>query len=691
MKVFIKLAPFILFVMFPLFGCFSDSYGDNALNLSVINGRADLRGIDLEKTERISLKGKWEFYWRKLLKPADFKRAENFNLKRYINVPGCWNDHEFDGVKIEPYGYATCRVVIRTNYRGELSLDPGFPQSAYRIWVNGRLLNETGVVGKNLKDGIPGKMTRYIDFTNRGEDIEIIIQVSNYSYFKWGLRDAFLLGKKENIRYSEKYHLAFDFFLLGIFIVIGLYHSAVYLIRKRELYPLWFGLFSFLIATRIIVTNNAVLVHLFPGINWELLMKIEFLTVSLSLPLFYEFISSLYKNYLIKSIKLFFQITGAAYSLIIIFFPVRFFSILLPWYHLVLLLGGLYILYLFLYMVYDKKEGALITFAGLIVLLVTMFNDVLVANDIVNGYLITHIGFLCFIFAQSMNLTADFSRSYRRVEELSENLEKKVMERTSELELEKNRYRLQHDLLERELLMAQKIQEQMVPFSDPSEKISVIYRPMKLVGGDFYDFLKFRNSDKIGIFLSDVSGHGVPAAFITSMVKTTILQSGPRRENPAELLSYLNEHLINQTSDNFVTAFYGIYDPENRSLIYANAGHVSPFLIRGGEVHRLEGVRSMPLAIMENDILLEKGKLYANNEVELEHDTRLLLYTDGFTETTASGNPNFYFEDEILEQAILELNDLSCKKFIEHLIARLIEFKGDDKFEDDVCLICMDV
>ncbi|MEI7652004.1 MAG: DUF1501 domain-containing protein, partial [Verrucomicrobiota bacterium] len=89
---------------------------------------------------------------------------------------------------------------------------------------------------------------------------------------------------------------------------------------------------------------------------------------------------------------------------------------------------------------------------------------------------------------------------------------------------------------------------------------------MEEVGGDFYDFINFRDSEKIGIFISDVSGHGVPAAFITSMIKTTILQSGERKENPAELLTYINDLLHNQTGGNFITTFYGIFNSLDNSF-----------------------------------------------------------------------------------------------------------------------------
>ena len=110
---------------------------------------------------------------------------------------------------------------------------------------------------------------------------------------------------------------------------------------------------------------------------------------------------------------------------------------------------------------------------------------------------------------------------------------------------------------------------------------------MEAVGGDFYDFIEFRESKDIGIFVSDVSGHGVHAAFITSMIKTIILQAGLIRNNPAGLLRYLNTILYGITADNFITAFYGIYNPLNHSITYASAGHNPPHVISGKNIIQL--------------------------------------------------------------------------------------------------------
>lgn len=256
---------------------------------------------------------------------------------------------------------------------------------------------------------------------------------------------------------------------------------------------------------------------------------------------------------------------------------------------------------------------------------------------------------------------------------------------------EHNKLKSRNDIINKDLNLARKLQEKMIPLSATVDYIYSLYKPMDEVGGDFYDFIKFRDSDKIGIFISDVSGHGVPAAFITSMLKTTILQSGNRKNNPAELMHYINDVLQSQTDDNFITAFYCIFNPADRSLLYTNAGHPQPYIISDGGVSSLQKGKSTPLAIFTNDQLAEFNKPFVNFETALPAKSRLLLYTDGMTETTSFDDKQLFFEDAGLDEFFIRNMDLKCNTFITGLYDKLVQFRGNNSFEDDVCMVCLDV
>jgi len=139
------------------------------------------------------------------------------------------------------------------------------------------------------------------------------------------------------------------------------------------------------------------------------------------------------------------------------------------------------------------------------------------------------------------------------------------------LKKQKNEIKSSQEVIIGEIQLAKKIQEEIIPSSKPVYYIYSLYKPMFAVGGDFYDFIKIPNTENIGIFISDVSGHGVSAALITSMIKTTLLQAAERINNPSELLLYINNVLQNHTAGNFITAFYGIYNSSNNTILYSNA------------------------------------------------------------------------------------------------------------------------
>ncbi len=275
---------------------------------------------------------------------------------------------------------------------------------------------------------------------------------------------------------------------------------------------------------------------------------------------------------------------------------------------------------------------------------------------------------------------------------------KTVLEQESDLLRERN------NVIENDLGMARNILKNLTPSVCFYPGVAFYYRPMDVVGGDFYDFIQFRDSGKIGIFICDVSGHGLPAAFITSMIKTTIDQAGQIRENPAMLLALLNDMLIPVSSGNFVTALYGIYDGNARSFTYAKAGHNNPYRIAETSISMIRSCnRCIPLGILTNIDLDAKGRGFSNETVLLTRGEKILLYTDGLTETRRmrtnrselsvpeDDSDKSDFESSGLIEAIRDNSHLAPQPYIDKIISSLAEFRGTDSMEDDLCLICLEI
>lgn len=254
-------------------------------------------------------------------------------------------------------------------------------------------------------------------------------------------------------------------------------------------------------------------------------------------------------------------------------------------------------------------------------------------------------------------------------------------------------------IMDAELDLARKIQFRLIPEKSILDNVSFYYKPMAKVGGDFFDFIQFRNPDLIGFFISDVSGHGVPAALVTSMIKTTLLQTASSSKSPADVLRQLNRILISQSPANFITAFYGILNRKKRELEYSFAGHNPPLLITKKGTSPLPSAgKALPLAVLDNTSLKELRRDFLDQKIVLENGSKILLYTDGLTETVNIkekmkhiGPELLDFESSELFRVIERYKDLPSGAFIEKITERLHKFRGIDEYEDDVCLICVDI
>jgi sigma-B regulation protein RsbU (phosphoserine phosphatase) len=194
-----------------------------------------------------------------------------------------------------------------------------------------------------------------------------------------------------------------------------------------------------------------------------------------------------------------------------------------------------------------------------------------------------------------------------------------------------------------ELATARRIQTSILPRSLPELpglRLAALYRPMTEVAGDFYDFIRL-DDQHLTILIADVSGHGVPAALIASMLKVAFAQQAPHAADPAAVLTGLNQILSGVVDGQFVTAACAHVDLAGGVIAYAGAGH-PPALLRRASGQIVE--------LAENGLFLGpfRNAKYQNISAPFQHGDSLLLYTDGIVEATlADGEP---FGDERLRE-----------------------------------------
>jgi len=240
--------------------------------------------------------------------------------------------------------------------------------------------------------------------------------------------------------------------------------------------------------------------------------------------------------------------------------------------------------------------------------------------------------------------------------------------------------------IHKELEIARRIQYSILPENLPDMPgldIQVSYKPMDLVGGDFYDF-HYTDNRKIGILVADVSGHGIPASLISSMVKIAFCMQSQFFDQPDKLLMNIHSTLYGKCETHFVAASYIYIDLDRMKLLHSNAGH-SPLIIlkkNTGEVITVKS-KGRILGIFP-DILCEM------KEIDIESGDRIILFTDCVTETrNVSGE---YFGDERFNEYVKNNADKNAEIFTHGIENYLIEWSGNKGlFEDDLTVVVTDI
>ncbi len=241
-----------------------------------------------------------------------------------------------------------------------------------------------------------------------------------------------------------------------------------------------------------------------------------------------------------------------------------------------------------------------------------------------------------------------------------------------------------YEAVDYELKVVADIQRSLLPKElprIPNLSLAAHYQTSRRAGGDYYDFFPLPNG-QWGILIADVSGHGTPAAVLMAITHSIAHTYPGPPTPPAKMLNYVNRHLscrYSIQSDTFVTAFYGIYDPADRSLTYACAGHNPPRYKRcaGGGISSLVTMDGIPLGIEPDHIYRER------TEILQPHD-QVVFYTDGIIEATNSTGEMFGLSrlDRVLGECRDEAVDL-----LQAVLAAVEGFTGGRPPMDDQTLL----
>jgi len=424
------------------------------------------------KNETAVIEGPTAFYWNQLLEPADFKNGNEPTISAWVNFPETWNRFKINGKKLPGRGYATYRSWFRVDSVVPMAIKIDDYCNTVKIWINGELIAEGGRPGTNEATNKAVKINIIERFIPVKGANEMVFQTANFEEMYGGFRHSFVLGNEAKIRTIASRNKVVDAFILGIAIMMALYHFSLFWMNRERKAFLWFGLLAFFICLRLgLLSSNNIFG---PWLNEHvfLFLRLSFLTSIIVPLLLFYFFNSVFPEYLICRIRNMYSGIASFLIFLIFLLPVYYVSVSIHYFQLIIIVGLGYILFLiiksFLFVSLSKK----IVGIGILLLLLSAVFEALIFNRVIYADYVVHYGLVGFIAFQSFALSSDFSHASRKNKELTieldkynKNLQKEVEVKSKEV-LEAKQRELVAMVLQnsRTNQVLRKIEEQLILF-----------------------------------------------------------------------------------------------------------------------------------------------------------------------------------------------------------------------------------
>jgi signal transduction histidine kinase len=445
------LAALVLLIVLPCLGCFSQ---DTKAPMAE-HGVFDLAGWDIVGDGPVALNGQWEFYWDRLLAPEDFKPdLAPPQPSGFMNLPGTWKGHELEGQPLPGWGQATFRLrLMPGSGKHPLALRIIGVHAAYRLWADGRLIAESGVVGRSSDTESPHRSLVLAEFTSQSVPLDLVLQVSNHAYRRGGLLYPILLGLPSQLELIHSRIWSWGMFFVGSLLIMTVYHLILYLLKRKESSTLYFSLGCLLLVCYYVTSDPSDwLINLFilkadPGI----LQKISVISYPIMSSCTYRFYRSLYPLEFLRFIQNLCDLRNIAFVLIVLTQPNLVVYTMLYWFALSTVLLNCYFLVMLIICVRRGRDGASFLLLGYLSFSAATLSEIYGHIISFSEGSILLFGFLAFVLFQALAMAQRFAHAFTAVENLSADLRTEMDERTRlEREIinvsEEERRRLSHDL-----------------------------------------------------------------------------------------------------------------------------------------------------------------------------------------------------------------------------------------------------
>jgi signal transduction histidine kinase/CheY-like chemotaxis protein len=366
-----------------------------------VNGVLDLRGMNLTENP-VNLNGTWAMYWHQLLSPADVPKGD----PDYVAFPRLWNKLNLPG-----QGYATYYLtILLPPHSAHLAMDVPDCYSSYRLFLNGRFLVNSGTPDTSAARSIPHWSNKTVNLPDGSDTLHLILQIANYWHSRGGPYKEMKIGDRTPLYLDRDRNSAIDFLLCGCLFMGGLFFLGLYLFGRHDKAILFFSLFCVTYSYRLVGTSFYALHSVFPKWSWFVTIRLEYLSLFLSITFLVEYVRRLYPedvNHRAIRLMEWFCLVFAAISLVT---PPYVFTRLIDPFLIVMFAYIAYTFYVYIQAARKRRIGSLYALMSMGVLLLTFT----VLNLEYLGWVgrtqgVQAFGYISFFFLQSLILSFRFS------------------------------------------------------------------------------------------------------------------------------------------------------------------------------------------------------------------------------------------------------------------------------------------
>lgn len=396
------------------------------------DGIIDLRGWDFKNNGPVRLDGMWEFYHQKLLTNTIL----GIQSDGFFPVPSQWNSFNISNRNIGGLTYGT--FILKVLIPGKLqhlsfyNTDIG---TSFRIFVNGALISESGVPGTNRNTTVAFYKPQIGEFTSQTNVLNVAVQVANFQHISGGIRISILMGTETILRNIWDASTGLEYFLIGALVLVLFYHLFIFIIRRNEMASFYLSLLCLLLIDRTVLSGQHLFSSWFPWVSFEIREKLSYLGTYLSLTPLYLFSAALFPTAKIKPLEWVFIAYAVVMTVIVIFTPVIIFSTFLLPVEGMMLLSMFFSFVVFIRAIKQRQSGAAITMTGFLIFFLSVVNDLLYSQQIINTAYISTTGLLGFMFFESFLLSINYAKALGKSEAMGKKLEKLVDERTKDIQM----------------------------------------------------------------------------------------------------------------------------------------------------------------------------------------------------------------------------------------------------------------